>query len=121
MKRTPLNVCCGPNRWKALVGRRSRRRQSRNASTVVMAGEVMCHSCQTRASIPLDALRRPRDTPIWRLEAALKCRSCRKGCYAPPVHMIKLTETQEIAPYPSIRMRRGEGDGPRPGLNTALF
>jgi hypothetical protein len=36
------------------------------------------------------------------LEAALKCRSCRKGRYAPPVHMIKLTETREITPYPWV-------------------
>jgi hypothetical protein len=28
--------------------------------------QVMCHRCQTRASLPLDAIRRPRDTPIWR-------------------------------------------------------
>src|SRR3979411_392856 len=55
--------------------------------------EVMCHRCETRASLPLDAIRRPRDTPIWKLEAALKCRSCKKGRYAPPVRMIKLTET----------------------------
>jgi hypothetical protein len=41
---------------------------------------------------------RPRYTPIWKLEAALKCRSCKKGRYAPPVHMIKLTETREITP-----------------------
>jgi hypothetical protein len=61
--------------------------------------EVECHRCMTRASLPLDAIRRPRDTPIWKLEAALKCRSCRKGRYAPPVHMIKLTERQEITPY----------------------
>jgi hypothetical protein len=61
--------------------------------------EVMCRRCETRASLPLDAIRRPRDTPIWKLEAALKCRSCRKGRYAPPVHMIKLTERQEITPY----------------------
>jgi hypothetical protein len=61
--------------------------------------EVECNRCKTRASLPLDAIRRPRDTPIWKLEAALKCRSCRKGRYAPPVHMIKLTETREIAPY----------------------
>ena len=54
--------------------------------------EVECNRCKTRASLPLDAIRRPRDTPIWKLEAALKCRSCRKGRYAPPVHMIKLTE-----------------------------
>jgi hypothetical protein len=61
--------------------------------------EVECIRCKTRASLPLDAIRRPRDTPIWKLEAALKCRSCRKGRYAPPVHMIKLTATREITPY----------------------
>jgi hypothetical protein len=61
--------------------------------------EVECNRCKTRASLPLDAIRRPRDTPIWKLEAALKCRSCRKGRYAPPVHMIKLTATREITPY----------------------
>jgi hypothetical protein len=44
--------------------------------------EVKCHRCDTKASIPLDAIRRPRDTPIWKLEAALKCRSCKKGQYA---------------------------------------
>ena len=53
--------------------------------------EVMCHRCETQARIPLDAIRRPRDTPIWKLEAALKCRSCR--------NMIKLIETREISPY----------------------
>jgi hypothetical protein len=61
--------------------------------------EVECNRCNTRASLPLSAIRRPRDTPIWKLEAALKCRSCRKGRYAPPVHMIKLTATQQITPY----------------------
>jgi Fe-S-cluster-containing hydrogenase component 2 len=61
--------------------------------------EVKCHRCETQASLPLDAIRRPRDTPIWKLEAALKCRSCRKGRYAPPVHMIKLTQQREITPY----------------------
>jgi hypothetical protein len=61
--------------------------------------EVECHRCKTGASIPLDAIRRPRDIPIWKLEAALKCRSCKKGRYAPPVHMIKLTQEREITPY----------------------
>jgi hypothetical protein len=51
-----------------------------------------------RASLPLDAIR-DRDTPIWKLEAALKCRSCKKGQYAPPVQMIKLTMEREITPY----------------------
>jgi hypothetical protein len=61
--------------------------------------QVKCRRCQTEASLPLDAVRRPRDTPIWKLEAALKCRSCKKGRYAPPVHMIKLTTEREIAAY----------------------
>jgi hypothetical protein len=43
---------------------------------------------KTKASLPLDAIRRPSDTPIWKLEASLKCRSCRKGRHAPPVRMI---------------------------------
>jgi hypothetical protein len=41
----------------------------------------------------------PKDTPIWKLEASLKCRSCRKGQYAPPVHMIRLTEQPQTLPY----------------------
>jgi hypothetical protein len=49
--------------------------------------------------LPLDAIRRPRDTPIWKLEASLKCRSCRKCRSAPPVRTIKLTETRAITPY----------------------
>jgi hypothetical protein len=70
--------------------------------------EVECHRCKTRASIPLDAIRRSRTTPIWKLEAALKCRSCKKGRHAPPVHMIKLTQEREIAPY-YIQTRIGSG------------
>jgi len=61
--------------------------------------EVECHRCKSRASIPLDAIRRPRQTPVWKLEAALKCRSCKQGRYAPRVHMIKLTREREITPY----------------------
>src|SRR3954453_20800076 len=61
--------------------------------------EVEWGRCKTRASLPLDAIRRPRDTPIWKLEASLKCRSFGKGRYAPRVRIIKLTETREITPY----------------------
>jgi hypothetical protein len=35
--------------------------------------EVQCRRCETRASIRLDTIRRPPNTPIWKLEAALKC------------------------------------------------
>ena len=61
--------------------------------------EVEGNRCKIRASLPLNAIRRPRDTPISKLEAALKCRSCRKDSDAPPVHMIRFTATQEITPY----------------------
>ena len=61
--------------------------------------EVECNRCKTRAIIPLDAIRRPRDTPIWKLEAALQCRSWGTRRYKPPVHMIKLTAEREISPY----------------------
>src|SRR6266513_397573 len=61
--------------------------------------QVQCRRCETEARIPLDTIRRPRNTPIWKLEAALKCRSCRTPRYAPPVRMIKLTEQRELSPY----------------------
>jgi len=42
------------------------------------------------------------------LKAALKCRSCKKGRYAPPVHMIKLTKEGENAPYPWVHPVDGD-------------
>jgi hypothetical protein len=52
-------------------------------------------------------------------EAALKCRSRKKGRYAPPVHMIELTETRGRSRLirGCIRMRRGEG-APRTKCDT---
>jgi hypothetical protein len=61
--------------------------------------EIECNRCKTRTSIPLDAIRRPRDTPIRKLEGSFRCRSCGTRRYKPPVHMIKLTEVREITPY----------------------
>jgi hypothetical protein len=29
-----------------------------------------CKRCEKRAGLPLDAIRRPRDTPLWKLQAA---------------------------------------------------
>jgi predicted CxxxxCH...CXXCH cytochrome family protein len=62
--------------------------------------EVKCHRCGTQASIPLDAIRRPRDTPLWKLEASFGCRSCRTARYKPRAYMVKLTEAREITPSP---------------------
>src|SRR5215207_3358719 len=61
--------------------------------------EIECCRCKTRASLPLDAIRRARDTPIWKLEPSFRCRSCGTRRYKPPVRMIKLTEQREITPY----------------------
>src|SRR4249920_1171085 len=38
--------------------------------------EIECCRCKTRASLPLDAILRARDTPIWKLEPSFRCRSC---------------------------------------------
>jgi hypothetical protein len=66
--------------------------------------------------VPLDAIRRPLDTPIWKLEAALKCRSCRTPRHSPRVHMIKLTMQREITPYfwshPEMMMTGGSAGHP---------
>lgn len=49
--------------------------------------------------MPLDAIRRARDTPIWKLEPSFRSRSCGTRRYKPPVRMIKLTEQREITLY----------------------
>ena len=61
--------------------------------------EVKCQRCEARASLALEAIRRPRDTPIWKLEASLKCRACRTPRCAPRVQMMRLAKDQKIAPY----------------------
>jgi hypothetical protein len=55
-------------------------------------------------------VRRPRDTPIWKLEAALRCRS--RPDIRDRLRMIRLTETREIAPYTWVfQMTRGSREG----------
>jgi hypothetical protein len=61
--------------------------------------EVKSHRRDAKASIPLEHVRRPRDTPIWKLEGSFRCRSCGTRRYRPPVHMIRLTAQREITPY----------------------
>ena len=60
--------------------------------------EIECNRCKTRASMPLDAILWPRNTPIWKLEGSFRCRACGTPRYKPRVHMIKLTETRQITP-----------------------
>jgi hypothetical protein len=54
-------------------------------------------SCSTKTMRP--AMQPTISRVGWKLEAALKCRSGKKGRYAPPVHMVKLTQEREITPY----------------------
>jgi hypothetical protein len=60
--------------------------------------KVMCKPYETRASLPLEPSA-SRGIRPWKLDAALKCRSCRTPRYYPLMHMIKLTREREIAPY----------------------
>ncbi|MDB5609651.1 MAG: hypothetical protein JWP25_6551, partial [Bradyrhizobium sp.] len=64
--------------------------------------EVDCNLCKTRGSNPLDAIRRPRDAPVWKLGGSFRYRSCGTCRYKPPVHMTKLTETSENGPYQGV-------------------
>jgi hypothetical protein len=76
-------------------------------------------SLRTEANIPLEHVRRSRDAPIWKLEAELKCRSCRTPRYSPRVDMIKLTLQCEIAPYKScIRMTMSGVERARKSLRS---
>src|SRR5579871_3589077 len=67
--------------------------------------EVECHRCKTRASIPLQYVRRQRDTPIWKLEGSFRCRSCGTRRHRPPVHLIRLRRT--------VKSRRLSGSIPK--------
>ena len=51
-------------------------------------------------------LSRPHDTPVWKLETALKSRSWQTPRYSPPVHMIKLTQEREVKPYLWVQARK---------------
>ncbi|UGX92923.1 hypothetical protein G6321_00046090 [Bradyrhizobium barranii subsp. barranii] len=61
--------------------------------------EIMCKRCETTASIPLDAIRRPRETPIRKLETSFRCRSCGTSRHRPPVRLIRLAMERSVRPY----------------------
>ena len=68
----------------SMAGLRNYRRRSPMPQWQSPLAEVECHRCKTRASIPLDAIS-DRGTPVWKLEATLKCRSCKKGRQLPSI------------------------------------
>ena len=61
--------------------------------------EASCHRCKPEASIPLDCVRRPKDTPIWKLEASSLDYAGKGADALLPVHMIRLTERRQTTPY----------------------
>jgi hypothetical protein len=77
-------------------------------------------AAETRASLPLDTIRRPGDTPIWKLESAFRCRSCGTPRYRAPVHMIRLTKEQSIAPYVWTHPDDERRGGARVALGTSV-
>jgi hypothetical protein len=62
--------------------------------------EVQCRRCETRTSVPLEYVRRPRNTPIWKLEPSLRCRQCAPFVRRrPQTVLIRLTKTRETPSY----------------------
>jgi len=90
-----------------LRGRRVRRRiqaqvrrqdaASPSRATRLVGGEVP--SVRNQGQHPPRCDPPPPQYTDLEVEASLKCRSCRKGKYPPPVHMIRLTEQREVTPY----------------------
>ena len=60
--------------------------------------EVECHRCETRASLRLDAIRRPRDTPNLEAGSLAEMQELPEGPVCAP-RSIRLTETRQIAAY----------------------
>ena len=68
----------GPSEWRLRRARAALANDRASPRGGLGWLEVECNRCKTRASLPLDAIQRPRDMPIWKLEASLTCRSCRR-------------------------------------------
>jgi hypothetical protein len=111
-RRRPATPAAGMGRTDAGTrgappGARSGDRSGRELPGICLNGgygwlEIECCRCKTRASVPLDAIRRARDKPIWKLEPSFRCRSCGTPRYKPP----EVTEQREITPYPWVHPER---------------
>lgn len=57
--------------------------------------EVKCAGCGLHSTVDLTTLRRPRETPIWRLEHRMRCRSCSemRGYPFKRGHLVRLRRT----------------------------
>ena len=56
---------------------------------------VECNACRQHAWVDLREVRRPPETEIWKLEASLVCRHCRRGTRYPPRARIEMLCTHE--------------------------
>jgi hypothetical protein len=58
---------------------------------------VRCSTCRQSAWLPLAEVRRPNNTPVWKLEGALACRPCReRGARAPRGVIERLTREKSL-------------------------
>ena len=70
--------------------------------------EAKCNRCRRVSIVPLQLLRQPPDTPIWKLEAALYCEPCSDGRHysrRQRAHILGLTYARQD-PEPS--RKRGD-------------
>jgi hypothetical protein len=71
--------------------------------------EVRCHGCDTRQTVALDIVRRPKSTPIHELERYMRCRDCSqvRGYPYKRSHLVALRTTKISAGDPAIDMVAG--------------
>ncbi len=64
---------------------------------------VECNGCKQHAWIDLPKIRRPPETPIWKLESSLVCDVCRQGRKFGPRAAIEMlcTHDKQTGPAPS--------------------
>src|SRR3954452_8141425 len=65
--------------------------------------EVECKRCKTRASLPLDAIRRPRNNPIWKLEAAPSVFVCCCAKFSEPTAAAQTLRRSYGTPFSCMR------------------
>lgn len=56
---------------------------------------VRCSRCGAISGVDLAKVRRPPETPIWRLEGALDCTNCRRSRWRPQAVIVRLAEGPE--------------------------
>ncbi|ACF01204.1 hypothetical protein Rpal_2695 [Rhodopseudomonas palustris TIE-1] len=89
--------------------------------------EVECMRRHTRVSMPLRHTRRPLDTPVWKLEASLRCRSYATGRILTPTggktqgQVSGITHAEGISNRSRAPPRQSGSRFEQPSSSTGLF